>query len=476
MKLYKGDANRGTFRTTQSIFVIPQTQRDNNFVPETGATRNYGRGSGVNGANLSSFPLTGDIYRGAYGGTDEDGVADDCRLWNQRGQADKNGMQGHSVSYLTANSVSVNLYGSARDPLEPSSGLDGIKWNMYVNIDDVSQSAFVSYTHTCYPAHIVKVNGVVVYSYLPPRNDRLYLLACLSNLIPQESGTSPVTRNIPPPLNGTLETLKNMIRKMLLCFLFSVALSHADVTQLKQRLEGYLTQPAGRLLPTPDEVLSQLDQESMDVLSTEDVNSLLALAKRCLRSAQLEVRRDGMLLILAVAGRPDSSKLLDSCLEDLEPLLSDPASPLRQGAIAVLVLARPKASTLVIAAVAAHLEDKGNSPSETTTISAFLLQALPDDPGMVHRVLSAIRKRSDAGPTIGVLQQLGLIKTRNPEALTFIGASLASANRFHREAAVEAVSRLDRVNRLKFAAQLGRIAEDNSEPEQVRLQAVESLR
>ena len=104
MKLYKGDANRGTFRTTQSIFVIPQTQRDNNFVPETGATRNYGRGSGVNGANLSSFPLTGDIYRGAYGGTDEDGVADDCRLWNQRGQADKNGMQGHSVSYLTANS------------------------------------------------------------------------------------------------------------------------------------------------------------------------------------------------------------------------------------------------------------------------------------------------------------------------------------------------------------------------------------
>src|ERR1019366_2659165 len=62
--LYKGDALRGTYRTTQSVITIPNAVWDYNFYYNTGPTRNYGYGSPANGsnANLDSTPQTGDIY------------------------------------------------------------------------------------------------------------------------------------------------------------------------------------------------------------------------------------------------------------------------------------------------------------------------------------------------------------------------------------------------------------------------------
>jgi hypothetical protein len=86
--LYKGDAYRGTYRTSQSILAIPDAQTTTSFLAMTGPTRNYGAGSPVNLLTLSSFPLTQDIYDGPYNGTDEDGVQHDCFLWNDRGHAE----------------------------------------------------------------------------------------------------------------------------------------------------------------------------------------------------------------------------------------------------------------------------------------------------------------------------------------------------------------------------------------------------
>ena len=69
----------------------------------------------------------------------------------------------------------------------------GIKWTMGVNIDSSIGNATVTYSHTCYPAHVVKINGSVVYNYLPPSNDTRYIFRCLFTPVGTVIGvTSPV--------------------------------------------------------------------------------------------------------------------------------------------------------------------------------------------------------------------------------------------------------------------------------------------
>jgi len=198
--LYLVDAYRGTYRTTQSILSIPDARYDYGFYANTGATRNYGGGSPANGifANLSSYLVSGDIYTGLYGGADEDNVQYDCHLWNNKGHADTGNMQNYSVSFPTATSTSVLLSGSAGNPLEPP-GAD-ISWAMLVNVDDTNKSsptAYVVYSHTCYPAFNVKVNGTVIYDSqnigYPQSNMTAYIGPCLGGLGRIVNGqTSPV--------------------------------------------------------------------------------------------------------------------------------------------------------------------------------------------------------------------------------------------------------------------------------------------
>jgi hypothetical protein len=190
MKIYGGDAYRGTYRTTQSILVLPtgqSTGTSTSFFAGTGPTRNYGIGSPVNGSTLSSTPTTSDIFNGPYSGADEDGVPNDCLLWNAKGHADTSAMLGHSVTFVSSTS-SVNLYGFGANPLEQFEppGL-GVSWNMTVNIDSSKKTAFVNYTHTCYPAHIVKVNGTVVYSYIPGPDNTFYIAGAWRQAAPLDS-------------------------------------------------------------------------------------------------------------------------------------------------------------------------------------------------------------------------------------------------------------------------------------------------
>ncbi len=185
------------------------------------------------------------------------------------------------------------------------------------------------------------------------------------------------------------------------------------------------------------------------------------------------MRRDGLALLVTIALRPDSSQLLELYVDDIDGIIGDPSSPLRQGAVTVLILTRPKPSPKVMEILESHLEDKDSSVM--LSVAASLLEA-SNDPTLIHRVLSVVQKRADLPVTNGILGQLGLVRTRNPEALSFIGGNLDSANPASRRAAVEAVSRLDREVRVKFATQLGRIAADDTEPKEVRAKAVEAIR
>ena len=162
--IYIGDANRGTYRAAEQIQVIPDLQQSSNFFQGTGESRNYGKNSPANGSTLSSL--------------DEDNIRYDCYLWNDAGHIDQ--PFSYNVTYPAAHQSTVQEQGSAYNPLESS--LATIQWNMYTLVDDTNPSsptAAVNYNHTCFPAHQIKVNGTVVYSYHPPREDATYIGGCL---------------------------------------------------------------------------------------------------------------------------------------------------------------------------------------------------------------------------------------------------------------------------------------------------------
>jgi hypothetical protein len=163
--VYMGDALRNTYRVTESINITPDKQQSSGFFPDTGQTRNYGPPSPANGNALSS--------------ADEDGVANDCHLWNASGKANPSGFA-HDESYPFAHQGQSHFSGSSCNPLEPCVS---ITWDMRTVIDTTNPqapTAYVNYNHTCYPAHQVKVNGQSVYTYTPPSNDPLYIAGCLS--------------------------------------------------------------------------------------------------------------------------------------------------------------------------------------------------------------------------------------------------------------------------------------------------------
>jgi hypothetical protein len=119
-------------------------------------------------------------------------------IWNKSGYAGETITNNHNVSDSVPYESQITLNGSASNPLE--NPLAAIAWNMLVAPIGYpnSPSVTVNYQHTCYPAHIIKVNGTVVYSYQPPRNDPGYLFQCL---VLGVGGISGSTAAIPVPSN-----------------------------------------------------------------------------------------------------------------------------------------------------------------------------------------------------------------------------------------------------------------------------------
>ena len=89
---------------------------------------------------------------------------------------------------------------------------------------------------------------------------------------------------------------------------------------------------------------------------------------------------------------------------------------------------KPNVPPKAVAHLNAHLEESRNSDEETLTIAASLLESAPTDTVTVHKTLLVVSRRSDPGLAGGVLRQLGLNKTRVPEALDFIGTNLNHAD------------------------------------------------
>ena len=131
---------------------------------------------------------------------DEDTVAFDCNRWNNKGQAIVNSMQSPTASFPYSTQAQVLFIGQASDPLEKNPLTGGaappIDWNNRVVVDEsnpTAPTAYVNYNWTCYPAHVVFVNGMKVYEYLPTDNSLFYIAKCLEQYYPKLTGvTSPV--------------------------------------------------------------------------------------------------------------------------------------------------------------------------------------------------------------------------------------------------------------------------------------------
>jgi hypothetical protein len=86
---------------------------------------------------------------------------------------------GGNASSTAANSVVTELAGIASDPLETQVG--GISWDLTVSINTTSNTATINGWNTCYPAHQIRVNSILIFDYQPQpgQNTTSYLAACL---------------------------------------------------------------------------------------------------------------------------------------------------------------------------------------------------------------------------------------------------------------------------------------------------------
>jgi hypothetical protein len=263
-------------------------------------------------------------------------------------------------------------------------------------------------------------------------------------------------------------------RQILIGFLLTVQIASAQGTKIREFYEGLLNLPSDAQVPSQKTLLSVVNETAVMSLSDDDVNSLLPLGRRALQSSRPDVRRDGLFLFGAISIRPNSSGLLKSYLADIELIASNSSDPLRMPALYTLGSTNPDPLPEAISYFSAHLADKANSPREIRIMTTFVIQSAGKDnnSGLIHQTLVFLDSHPDAVPgRIGALEQLGLAKTRNTEALAFIGKSLDSDNQFVREASVEAVDRLDPDIRANYSDQLNRIATDPKESERARTAA-----
>lgn len=208
-------------------------------------------------------------------------------------------------------------------------------------------------------------------------------------------------------------------------FIMATALGQAQANPVMQVYQKILKQP-GTALPSTEELFSSVSEVTVAALSPAEVNAVLPLGRQCLQSSNAAVRQDGLVLFMAVSLRPDSQKLLEPFIDDLGSILSGPSGAIseRHGALYILGNTRPHLSPKALAHLNAQLDDSRNSDEEMLTIAASLIENAPSDPATVHKALMAVSHRPSPGLTGGVLRQLGLSKSRTPEALTFIHTNL----------------------------------------------------
>jgi hypothetical protein len=156
------------------------------FWPYSNQSRNYAWGSPVNGSTLSS--------------SDDDGIQNDCFRWNNAAWGSTNNMFATlTTSGTTQQNGDVRFYGTGSNPLESS--LARISWDMRIlmNGNDPTDARVtdVNYNHSCFPAHIIKVQRFTVYHWVPPQADPNYVFGCLVLQLGKIAGQTQPNKKVP---------------------------------------------------------------------------------------------------------------------------------------------------------------------------------------------------------------------------------------------------------------------------------------
>ncbi len=268
----------------------------------------------------------------------------------------------------------------------------------------------------------------------------------------------------------------NKALKIMWIILLASAACAAQQNSVEQLFQRILSNSSGPM-PSTEELFTTVNEVSVAAMPAAQLQRTLLLGRQCLQSSRAEVRQAGMVLFISTVTRGDSARFLEGYADDLGSLLAGPegAISLRHASLYVLGSMKPQLPPKAVAHLSAHLEDNRNSDEEALTIAASLIDASPSDSVTVQRALRVVARRAQPGLTAGVLRQLGLSKSKAPEALDFVATSLQDSDVHIRASAVDAASRMDKYTRQRFAARLQQIASDPSEPEHTRDQAKTAL-
>jgi len=251
----------------------------------------------------------------------------------------------------------------------------------------------------------------------------------------------------------------------------AAARCHAADERISVLLRSILS---GGPVPTSEAFSEVVNEDYVRGLSQDSVKQFLPLARTLLHDPRPEARRDGLLCFLMVTQRfSDSEPLLKPYIPDLLGIVDDHASPLRRVALLFLGNTAPRVSPKTLAYMAAHLADHENAAAETATMAWILLRAGSDP--LTHTVVEVARKQNKPELTQGILRGFRKYRTKNSEALAFVGEGLDSHDEWTCRTAVEYVADLPVAERSRFRAQLSRISVDAAESAETRLAASRAL-
>ena len=169
---YKGEPrwfspNSGEFRTVNIAQALVGSGTLQSGFGEAGMSYSF--------AGQPPLDSSGWIAAQAY-----DGVNGDCILQHESGRASSSGMS--VTSFRTGpNQMQVAFTGGAGNPLSGES--PNIDWSFQIGLNALNPTAprfTLSYNHDCFPAHELWIGNQQIHGYIPPSNDFVTVLACLS--------------------------------------------------------------------------------------------------------------------------------------------------------------------------------------------------------------------------------------------------------------------------------------------------------
>jgi len=151
----------------------------------------------------------------------------------------------------------------------------------------------------------------------------------------------------------------------------------------------------------------------------------------------------------------------------VEQCFAPSALQLSGEALHILVAMNPSILPEVVTYLSSRLEEP-LPPMDAGTIARALLRSARSNGAMIQKVLTFVQNQPDVSVTTDALQELGQIRTRDTQALSFIEASLDSPSNYVRKSAVDSVGRLELSIRANFLTKVTRLATDPKQPEEIR--------